>query len=183
MIADNQQQQINSLLAQDYFTLFAIAPSYVVNLDSLHNQFLTLQKQFHPDRFINKTDALNTAVLLLSAHINQGYTTLKSPLQRGVYLLAQLGVKLDLAHDTQLPQQFLLQQIEVHDQIEHALENNSIKQLDVIKDELATSELELIGKLEQFFANQDYAQASEALKQLAFYNRLKSTLLDAYEQI
>jgi molecular chaperone HscB len=176
-------KHLQQLLTTNYFQLFGLPAGYDIDLKLLHANFLNLQKQFHPDCFVNSDVQLTQLVLLLSSKINQAYTTLKSPLLRGIYLLKQANIELNLAQDTQLPQSFLLLQMEVHEQIEDAVMANDIQQLEPIKTQLTLSENNLIAELGNLFVKEDYIQASECLKQLSFYERLKTRLLSAYEQI
>ncbi|KAI9657206.1 MAG: hypothetical protein M1829_006952 [Trizodia sp. TS-e1964] len=60
------------------------------NIDGtrLHNEFLQLQSRAHPDKHL---PSAKRAAQDASAHINEAYRTLRSPLARATYLLSLAG--------------------------------------------------------------------------------------------
>ena len=57
----------------------------------------------------------------MAAQINAAYQSLKSPLERGRYLLKLSGIALDDEKDTQMDPAFLMEQMELREQLEEAL--------------------------------------------------------------
>ena len=74
--------------------------------------YRALQTQVHPDRFAGGTDSERRLALQSSARVNEAYRALKDPVQRAQYLLRLHGVESVGETDTQLPLEFLEQQLE-----------------------------------------------------------------------
>jgi len=107
-------------LEKNFFELFAIPARFEIDLNDLANRYRELQKQFHPDKFASSTDAERRVASQMAAQINAGYQALKSPLERGRYLLQLAGIQLDDEKDTQMDPAFLMEQMELREQLEEA---------------------------------------------------------------
>lgn len=66
----------------DYFTLFGLPARYQIDTQALSLRFQDLQRQYHPDKFANGTQAQQLAAVQQSATINQAWQTLRHPLTR-----------------------------------------------------------------------------------------------------
>lgn len=108
-------------LERNYFELFAIPARFEVDLNDLASRYRELQKQFHPDKFASSTDAERRVASQIAAQINAGYQALKSPLERGRYLLQLAGIQLDDEKDTQMDPVFLMEQMELREQLEETM--------------------------------------------------------------
>lgn len=62
-------------------------PQFGVNVKSLEQQFWTLQKQLHPDRFGTASEREQTLSARNAMLLNRAYSTLKDPTSRIAYLL------------------------------------------------------------------------------------------------
>ena len=175
--------QIKKLLGLNAFSLFGLAPSYEIDQNFLQVQFLDLQKQFHPDNFVLSDTEQKELIAQLSTNINQGYTSLKNPFLRGILLLSLNNISFDLAKDTLLPQQFLLEQMDFHESIDEASESFNLAKLENLETQLSALESRTIDSIRFAFDKYDFKTASELLKQLAFYTRLENTLHNAIEHI
>jgi hypothetical protein len=76
----------------NYFALFGIPTSLLVDKRLLESRFKDLQKQLHPDLYTNKSARERAASAETSATVNQAYQTMRSPQLRMNYVLAQFGV-------------------------------------------------------------------------------------------
>lgn len=176
-------QHLNQLLRQNPFQLFAIPQNFIINLDHLTKSYLQLQKKYHPDNFVNELPEIKSLALKVSSHINNAYNSLKNPLQRSLTLLDLQGITLNLSSDTQLPQTFLYEQIETHEEIENAVEKQDISLLEQIERSLQNKELILIKKLEEAFNKCELELVIKLTKQLAFYNRLLETVTETINNL
>lgn len=174
---------LNQLLTSDYFALFKIAPSFGLDESLVRAKYLDLQKVFHPDKFANANNEVKLLINQLSAHINNGYKSLLDPLLRGILLLHYHGIEFDLVTDTVLPNDFLFQQMEFHDNIDTAKAAKDIYKLESINRELGNLQNNLAKKLNDLFLQEDYLQAKQLVKQFAFYTRLKHKVTEAVETI
>ena len=170
---------------QSYFEIFQIETSYDVDLDKLSVDYRALQMSVHPDKFVSATDYEKRLSVQWAAQVNAAYDTLKSPLQRAIYLL-KLNDK-EIEHNPKLDPMFLMEQIELREELE-ALEasgEESLPGLDKFKAQITA----LLGQLEKSFADQMSQQALEESEQTVYKmqfihkllleaNQLEEKLLD-----
>ena len=55
---------------QNYFQLFELENSFDVNYESLERKYLSFQKSFHPDKFVNASDQEKRISLQIISHIH-----------------------------------------------------------------------------------------------------------------
>jgi molecular chaperone HscB len=98
-----------------YFDLLNIEPSFELDKKALKKTFFKQSKNVHPDHHDGGEDA--------SAGLNDAYETLKDPVKRIRYILVTyLGDNLEKA---QLPPEFLMEMMEVNEQVEGMDPNNA----------------------------------------------------------
>jgi molecular chaperone HscB len=184
---------LNKILRQNCFEVFGLPLQYNIDQSVLSNKYQELQKQLHPDKFINHPDSLLS--VKVSAHINDAYTTLKSPLLIAIALLHLKGITFDLNIDKELPKDFLMEQMDLYEEIEDA--SHDIEKLKVIANKLVINSNSLIDKIAYNFVcvdsclnaddklhkNNLYSNIIEDIKKLAFYNKLIQQIDKTLEQL
>ena len=163
---------------ENYFQLFSLAENFDIELANLQLKFRELQAQIHPDNFIGRDQELASQALIASSLINQAYTTLLNPLSRAMYLLQLKGIIIDLVHETNFKPEFLMQQIELREEIDSSRAANDIDKLEKIEDQLKQQIQSLIKQISCQFEKQDYQEVIPFIKELAFYNKLELLLND-----
>lgn len=138
-------------LVQNYFELLGVPEAFAVDLVLLDRNYLDLQAKWHPDRFADAGPAERLAALQHASLVNDAYTTLKTPLNRAEYLLQINGV--DVHRQVQLDGAFLLEQLELREQLE---------QLHGRKDEAALERLRRRARAEQEDLWRDFAAGVDA---------------------
>ena len=83
----NQCGKIQPPMNKDYYALIGVPVSFGVDLVYLEKKYLQLQKQIHPDLFVDKSMRERRYASQQSSMANQAYEVLKDPVQRGHYLL------------------------------------------------------------------------------------------------
>lgn len=166
---------LNNMLKCNPFELFNINAQFEIDLAKIKNDYLELQKKYHPDNFQGNEEK-KSILLMLSSHINDSYTILKNPLFRSIKLLELLGNPLNLSTDTSLPTNFLISQMELHEEIEDAISQNSIEILEQIETQIEEYEAQTTKQIAQAFEQKDLEKVKTNTKQLAFYNKVKTTL-------
>lgn len=95
----------------NYFDLIKIPVAYQIDANSLEAAYFAAQRQYHPDRFVNKSASEKLAAAQKSADINEAYHTLKHPLKRAQHLLSLHGINaLEGADNTTLIEMMELQE-------------------------------------------------------------------------
>lgn len=107
-------------LSTNFFELFGLPQRYDVDASQLSTRYRDLQRVTHPDKFAQAAERERRESAQLSAHLNEAFQTLKDPIKRARYLLALRGVQTNEETDTVMDGTFLLQQMELREELEHA---------------------------------------------------------------
>ena len=135
----------------------------------------------HPDRFVHAGDAERRASLQWTTRVNEAYRTLKDPVQRGKHLLELHGVDVAFETNTAMPQDFLLQQMELREALEDA---KHAAELDSLRSDLRNSQASLEKDIARAIdVERDYAAAASLVRKLQFLHRLDEEIDAAYETI
>lgn len=101
----------------NYFELFALPRSFELDLSELKARYLDLQRAVHPDKFANASERERLLAVQKTAQINDGFAVLKSPITRAEHLLLLAGIELAHEHQTLKDPMFLIQQMELREQL------------------------------------------------------------------
>jgi molecular chaperone HscB len=169
---------------QNHFELFGLAPAFSLDKEVLEKAYREIQSRVHPDRFAHAGDAERRASLQWTTRVNEAYRTLKDPVQRGKHFLELQGVDVAFETNTQMPTDFLLQQLELREELESATAGRDPSRLDQMRTRLRTQKRNLEQQIaEAIDAKKDYAGAAELVRKLMFLDRLDSEIDAAYEEI
>lgn len=83
---------------KNHFELFGLKPCIQINLQLLEYNFRSLQKVFHPDKFMHSSDRERLVSRENSMHINSAYQTLRKPVERVEYALSLMDIELGVTH-------------------------------------------------------------------------------------
>jgi len=98
----------------DYFAFYGLPVSFNPDPGMIKQQFYAFSKKFHPDFFINESDERQAEILELSTLNNKAYQILSDPQKRLHYILALKEV-LTEGENYVLPQEFLMEMMEVNE--------------------------------------------------------------------
>jgi molecular chaperone HscB len=167
---------------QNHFELFGLAPAFALETEALERSYREIQSQVHPDRFAHAGDAERRASLQWTTRINEAYRTLKDPVQRGKHFLELHGVDVAFETNTQMPTDFLMQQLELREELESATGGKDASRLDRLRSGLRVKKQALEGQIGQAIdVKKDYPGAAELVRKLMFLDRLDSEIDAAYE--
>lgn len=114
-------------MIQNYFELFNLPEKFEIDSVRLQENYRSIQKEIHPDRFATSTENEKTQSMIKSTQVNDAYQTLKSTTKRAKYILS-LHKSVE---KITLPPDFLMQQMEWEEHLEDIEKNN--KELDQFK--------------------------------------------------
>ena len=156
---------------QNYFEIFQLPQVFDLDVKDLSERFLQLQKTIHPDKFVDASDKEKRLSMQWATQINEAYSTLKSALPRAIYLLGLEGE--DMAHNPALEPAFLMQQIELREELEEIeLGGTSLESLDEFKGEVEAVMKSLEAGFSNFYQGKDLAGAKQVVYKLQFMNKL-----------
>ncbi len=169
---------------QNHFDLFGLAPAFRLDREALEKAYREIQGRVHPDRFAHASDAERRASLQWTTRVNEAYRVLKSPVQRAQHILELNGVDVAFETNTQMPTDFLMQQLELREELERAVAKKDAQALDALRVSLRSSQSSLEAQVgETIDSKQDYAGAAGLVRKLMFLHRLDEEVDAAYEDV
>lgn len=173
-----------ALTSSNHFELFGLAPAFFLDQESLEKAYRDIQSRVHPDRFAHAGDAERRASLQWTTRVNEAYRTLKDPVQRAKHILELHGVDVAFETNTAMPQEFLMQQMELREKLEEAVETENGDMLGRLRSDLLQSkqalEKEIGGAID---ARKDYAGAAGLVRKFMFLDKLDAEIDAAYDSI
>jgi molecular chaperone HscB len=175
---------LTSSRLQNHFELFGLAPAFALESEALDHSYREIQSKVHPDRFAHAGDAERRASLQLTTRVNEAYRTLKDPVQRAKHILDLHGVDVAFETNTQMPSDFLMQQLELREALESAIGKKDASALDALRSGLSDSRKGLERQIaEAIDGRKDYAAAAQLVRKLMFLHRLDAEIDAAYEEV
>ena len=98
----------------NYFELFSIPVSFLVDKEELSAKYFELQKKYHPDFYTNEDEVQRAEVLEMSSQVNKGFKTLQQPEETIKYILKLKGL-LEEEEKYELPPDFLMEMMELNE--------------------------------------------------------------------
>src|SRR3954469_20572093 len=168
----------------NHFELFNLEPAYAVNGAALEQAYRDLQALIHPDRYAQAGDAERLASLQLTTRVNEAYRTLKDPVQRAKHILELRGVDVAFETNTQMPTDFLMQQLELREELEGAVAKKNFAFLDALRTNLSKKKKSLESEIAQRIdGERDYQGAVDPVRKLMFLQKIDDEIDAAYEAI
>jgi molecular chaperone HscB len=175
---------LTSRSLQSHFDLFGLPPAFGLDREALEKAYLEIQSRVHPDRFAHAGDAERRASMQWTTRVNEAYRILKSPVQRARHILELHGVDVEFETNTQMPTDFLLQQLELREELEAATEKKDAAGLDALRarlrDEKTLLERNIAEAIDQA---KDFEGSAGQVRKLMFLDRLDAEIDEAYEAI
>jgi molecular chaperone HscB len=170
--------------SQDHFALFGLRRSQALDEIQLEQVYRDVQARVHPDKHAHLADSDKRIAMQWATKVNEAYLTLKSPLKRAEYLLRLTGHDPQIEHNTAMPADFLMHQMELREAVAEAREGGDVDALDrmhrQMKKEMSGQHEMLVLALDQ---NRDYARGAEIVRQLMFQEKLLHEIDEALETI
>src|SRR5687768_5941365 len=100
----------------NYFELFDIPVQLKIDKTKLASKYFELSRKHHPDYFVNENPEKQQSVLEISAQLNKAYKTFQNTDETIKYTLQLKGL-LQEEEKYQLPQDFLMEVLEINEQL------------------------------------------------------------------
>jgi molecular chaperone HscB len=170
----------------NFFELFDLAPSFDLDLAQLTVRYRELQRQYHPDQLQNSSTQNQSnsdqtaafAQLQQSAKVNEAYDTLRIAAKRAAFLLElkKQAISLDQSIGDI---EFLQNALEVREQLD---EVNSPEALDDLRNAISQWIQALSNEFRIDYAEEDWAEARDTCRKLAFMQRILNDIDSAEDQ-
>lgn len=167
-------------LTQDYFALFGLPRQFALEESALEAAWHELQSQVHPDRYAHLPDVDKRLSMQWATRVNEGFRTLKKPLERAQYLLELAGVDTALETNTAMSPEFLMEQMEWREAVAEAREAGEVEELEQLHHRLLHHAREVRGGLARALDElHDYTAAADTVRRLMFIEKLQHEIDDA----
>ena len=163
------------------FQLFGLDEHYSINLQALQKAFLNIQKEVHPDKFSDGSDAEKRMAMQWATRINEAYQRLKHPTQRAAYLCELRGHAINAESNTAMPNDFLMQQMLWREALEEA---TAPDELDSLCKTVRAARKTLIETMAKCLdVDNKPAEAVTATRQLMFLDKFEQELERTIERL
>jgi molecular chaperone HscB len=151
------------------FELFGLPQRFAQERSEIDQRWKELQREAHPDRFAAQGHTAQRAALQWSVRINEAYQRLKDPLKRAAYLCELLGAPIDAHHNTSMPPEFLMEQMEWREALDDA---DGEPALEAVSDRVGARRKAMLEGIEQLLdVEADAPAAAAQVRALMFIER------------
>src|SRR4051794_23295490 len=126
----------------NYFELFEIPISFQPDLKKLKLKFYELSRKYHPDFFTQESELEQSDALERSSQVNKAFKVFQSRDETIKYVLQLKGL-LEEEEKYQLPPDFLMEMLELNEQMADAKMDGDDLQLAKLKQSIAEVEEEI----------------------------------------
>lgn len=160
----------------NYFELYDIPVSFLPDTAAVKRKYFILSKQYHPDFFSTQSPEKQAEVLEIAAQVNQGYNVLMDFDKRMKYILMLQGY-LEEEEKFVLPQSFLMEMMDLNEQLMEIKMSDDANALSEIKNTIQTIEQQLYNEIEPVLSSFTIAASGDVYQQIkTFYYKRKYLL-------
>lgn len=165
----------------DYFELFNIPVSLYVDKDSIKKKFYELSRKYHPYFYSQASEEEQAEVLEKSAMLNKAFKVFNDPSETIKYVLQLKGL-LDKDEKYQLPKDFLMDVMDVNEQLMDAKMEGDENLLKSIYTEITNLKIAIYKPVKSIVENykEGVSTQKELLQVKEYY--FKKKYLDRMEQ-
>ena len=155
----------------NYFELFEIPVQLKVDTVPLSKKFFELSRKYHPDYFVNDEPELQAEALEKSAMLNKGFKTFQDHDQTIKYVLQLKGL-LEEEEKYELPAEFLMEVMDINEQLMDAEDNSATRNLQLAIDNLQSEIYDPVKEIVEYY-NEDSFSEKELLQVKEYYYKKK----------
>mgnify|MGYP000942299990 CR=1 FL=1 len=160
----------------NYFELFEFPVSLKVDKSGLAKKYFELQKKFHPDFYTNENEEAKEEALEKSSMINKAFKIFQNTDATIKYVLQLKGL-LEEEEKYVLPPDFLMEMLEINEQLAEAKFENDGDQISGLKSKISAIESEIYEPVQQIVEHyKEGVSSKEELLQVKDYYYKKKYL-------
>lgn len=139
-----------TVLPGDYFELFDLPQTLIIDEADLQRKFYELSRRHHPDRFAGRSAEEQQQALDMTALLNDAYRTLRDPLKRAEYVLGKEGFDIGEQRSKDVPPELLEEVFELNMMLEASPDR---AELEAARSRFASMQKDVDDRLEEEFKN------------------------------
>ena len=157
----------------NFFKVFGLPICWQINLKALKEKHRSLQKTFHPDLFVNSSEAEQQISVKKASAINEGFKVLCSPLLRAQHMLEICGCNANDENATSSDTSFLMKQLEYRESLAKIPEaENSMSELDVFRNKIEDEYVSLQQLFASMIEKKQLGDAKITFSKMQFFSKL-----------
>lgn len=158
----------------NHFELFGLPFQFELDNSLLASQFRELQRCFHPDNYATASERDRLLSVQKAAQINDAFQTLKNPVSRAEYMLAERDEDIRGEQKTLQDMAFLMQQMDLREALE-AIPDSSDPESALFDFEQQASAMykEQLAQLAELLNNEQWLEAADGVRKLKFIVKLR----------
>ncbi|WP_434359084.1 co-chaperone HscB [Parasalinivibrio latis] len=161
----------------NHFELFGLPFQFELDGSSLSSTYRELQRKFHPDNFATAGEREKLEAVQRAAQINDAFQTLKDPVRRAEYMLAENQVDIRAEQQTMQDPEFLMQQMMLREELEEISDSTDAE--DMLFDfdgRIQVMFKSLVSELKASLDGQAWDDAAVIVRKLKFVVKLKDEI-------
>lgn len=163
--------------ATDHFERLGFPRRFDLAEEEIERQYLLRSRELHPDFHHRSSSGEQKASVELSSSLNEAYMVLRDPFRRGDYLLQLLGGP-PPGSLKEMPQAFLMEMLELREQIEEVKAAREDSRFSRMESELEAKRDALFREIGQKFAKTESANLASIRQSLNAAKYLVNLLRD-----
>jgi len=171
----------------DAFDVLGLAPSLELDPTLLEQRYRELQKQFHPDKFVQAASSARRESLSRAVSVNEAYRLLKDELKRAELVYARLSGTAGKAEEDTADSELLMEVMELREELAAVKKRADVTRATELRDQVRGRQQAALATLSQAFATPAEQRtpslrhsAGHALSRLRYYKRFQDEV-DALE--
>jgi molecular chaperone HscB len=169
----------------DHFAVLGIERRFDLDLADAERRYKELSRQLHPDRFARADAQARRASLARSVQLNDAWKTLRDPVRRAEYMLAQSGIEVGGEEGTRrtgangekervpVPQELLMAILELREALMDARAEGDHGRVEALATDVRTSKERAMADVARALGSTPAAldEAAAALVSVRYYDR------------
>lgn len=160
-----------STSTRNYFQFFGLDRKLGLDEEALQKHFYHLSREWHPDRHMRKSAEESALAMENTSLINDGYRTLRDPVRRAEYLLAEEGFPIGEQRSKDGPPELLEEVFELNMALEEMRDgdDSARAQLEAARDNFMQMRSSIDGELTSLFHRYDASESESETAQQAMH--------------
>ena len=169
-----------NLKIPNHFQILNLQEKFKIDEKILKKNFLKLQREHHPDKLASSSSSSSSSPAISSSDINKAYKCLKTPIERGLYLIKLKDSSKDLSElNTISNTDFLLDIYEFNEEFDEAIQDKNVEIFEKLFLENEEKRKILIDEIEELFGRRELEKCFEKLAELKYYESIKERAFES----
>jgi molecular chaperone HscB len=171
----------------DAFDVLGLTPALELDISVLEQRYRELQRQLHPDKFVQAASGERRAALSRAVSVNDAYRVLKDPLKRAELLFARRSGDAAQREEETADPELLMEVMELREELAAVKKRGDLQRAAELRVDVQARQENALTTLKQAFATPaeqlslaQHHKAGHALSRLRYYTRFQDEV-DAIE--